>query len=52
MGADPEGYPFPFHPLELGEEALRALFGFVLEGAPGDDDFDPFELPLLAYQAV
>ncbi|AGL17378.1 hypothetical protein [Actinoplanes sp. N902-109] len=31
---DQSAYPLPFHPLELGEEALRALFGFVLEGRP------------------
>jgi hypothetical protein len=30
---DPENpYPFPFHPLELGEEALRSFFGYQLEG--------------------
>jgi hypothetical protein len=34
-------YPLPFHPLELGEEALRALFGFVMEGYPHRDDIDP-----------
>jgi hypothetical protein len=28
-------YPLPFHPLELGEVALRAWFGFVLEGYHG-----------------
>ncbi|MER7333665.1 MULTISPECIES: DUF6928 family protein [unclassified Micromonospora] len=33
-------YPLPFHPLELGEEALRALFGFVIEGRPKSDDID------------
>ncbi|MGI5149722.1 DUF6928 family protein [Plantactinospora sp. CA-294935] len=31
-------YPLPFHPLELGEVALRALFGFVVEGRPDPDD--------------
>jgi hypothetical protein len=51
MAVDPEAYPFPFDPLELGEEALRALFGFVLEGVPRDDDIDPFEVPLLAFHA-
>jgi hypothetical protein len=35
-----EPYPLPFHPLELGEEALRALFGFVIEGYPQPDDID------------
>lgn len=41
-GEDEKPYPLPFHfhPLELGEEALRALCGFVLEGRtePGDID--------------
>ncbi|WUS99836.1 hypothetical protein OHA46_25540 [Streptomyces sp. NBC_00708] len=50
---DPEGdeepYPLPFHPLELGNEALRALFGFVLEGRPSPEDVDPDEIPLLGF---
>ncbi|NJP33588.1 DUF6928 family protein [Micromonospora thermarum] len=33
-------YPLPFHPLDLGEEALRALFGFVVEGRPEPGDVD------------
>jgi hypothetical protein len=33
-------YPFPFHPLELAEAALRALFGFNYEGRVRDDDID------------
>ena len=33
-------YSLPFHPLELGEEALRALFGFNYEGFIRDDDPD------------
>jgi hypothetical protein len=33
-------YPLPFHPLELAEEALRALFGFNYEGLYHDDDPD------------
>lgn len=39
-------YPLPFHPLDLGEEALRDLFGFVVEGrpAPGDVDADMISL--------
>ncbi len=39
-------YPLPFHPLELGEEALRALFGFVLEGRMDPDDIDAEEVPV------
>jgi hypothetical protein len=30
----PESYPFPFHPLEFGQEALRHILGFILEGMP------------------
>jgi hypothetical protein len=37
---DQEPYPLPFHPLELGEDALRALFGFIIEGSPHPDDID------------
>lgn len=37
---DEEPYPLPFHPLDLGEEALRALFGFTVEGYPHPDDID------------
>ena len=31
---------FPFHPLQLAEAALRALFGFNYEGPCRDDDLD------------
>jgi hypothetical protein len=41
---DEDPYPLPFHPLDLGEEALRGLFGFILEGRPEPDDIDPFEV--------
>ncbi|MCF6522104.1 hypothetical protein [Streptomyces sp. JJ36] len=39
-------YPLPFHPLDMGEDALRALCGFTLEGlpAPGDVAADDIEL--------
>ncbi|MFE6761750.1 DUF6928 family protein [Streptomyces sp. NPDC057689] len=46
---DEEPYPLPFHPLELGNEALRALFGFVLEGCPSPEDVAPDEIPLLGF---
>ena len=45
-GPSGEPYPLPFHPLELGEGALRALFGFVIEGFLGPDDTDAFEVPV------
>ncbi len=37
-GEEEEPYALPFHPLELGEEALRALCGFIQEGRPEPDD--------------
>jgi hypothetical protein len=40
VGFDERPYSLPFHPLELGEEALRALFGFNYEGRYRDDDPD------------
>lgn len=37
---DERPYPLPFHPLDLGEDALRALFGFIIEGRPEPGDVD------------
>lgn len=37
-GEEEEPYALPFHPLDLGEEALRALCGFIQEGRPQPDD--------------
>jgi hypothetical protein len=45
-------YPLPFHPLALGEEALRALFGFVIEGRPDPADLDPEEVPLHGFRVT
>jgi hypothetical protein len=42
-------YPFPFHPLELGEAALSALFGFQLEGPIDAALFEPESIPLARY---
>ncbi|XVQ10570.1 DUF6928 family protein [Spirillospora sp. CA-255316] len=47
-----EPYPLPFHPLDLGEEALRALFGFVVEGYPGPDDIDASAVPMLGFRVT
>ncbi|MFJ5987411.1 DUF6928 family protein [Lentzea sp. NPDC092896] len=44
-------YPFRFHPLDLAEAALRALFGFNYEGAYEDDDPE-LEAVVLAGYAV
>ena len=50
---DEEDYPFPFHPLELGEAALDHLFGFVFEGYTGMPDntsVDPFGVTLAGFR--
>ncbi|MGW0074420.1 DUF6928 family protein [Streptomyces cellulosae] len=39
-GEEDEPYALPFHPLELGEDALRALCGFIQEGLPDPADVD------------
>jgi hypothetical protein len=48
--ADPDpdpDYPLPFGPLGLGEEALRAFFGFVYEGERRPGDLDPSGIALV-----
>lgn len=47
---DDPPYPFVFHPLELGEAALRNLFGFNYEGWLQDDDPDLDEVVLAGYR--
>jgi hypothetical protein len=42
----------PFHPLELGEEALRGLFGFVVEGRPDPDDIDAETVSLRGFRVT
>lgn len=44
---EPDGYPLPFHPLDLGEQALLTLFGYQLEGAASGSLLDPETVPLL-----
>jgi hypothetical protein len=49
--ADGDGdYPFPFHPLDLGEAALAALFGYQLEGMEDATLFEPETIPLARYK--
>jgi hypothetical protein len=43
-------YPFPFHPLDLGEAALRELLGFTFEGPVRDDDPDPWDIPMAGFR--
>jgi hypothetical protein len=51
--ADDEGedaYPFPFHPLELGEAALAELFGYQLEGTGVPTVVEPDAIPLVRFR--
>ncbi|GAA3029978.1 hypothetical protein GCM10020229_46730 [Kitasatospora albolonga] len=48
--APERAYPLTFHPLELGEEALRALCGFVMEGRPEPGDLDPDDIHLHGFR--
>ncbi|WP_327008857.1 hypothetical protein OHA72_17335 [Dactylosporangium sp. NBC_01737] len=45
-------YPLPFHPLDLGEDALRHLYGFILEGRHLDDDVPAREIGLLGFRVT
>jgi hypothetical protein len=45
-------YPLPFHPLELGEDALRHLFGFVLEGRPEPNDVPAHQIGLPGFRVT
>lgn len=47
---DDDEYPFPFHPLELGEATLAELFGYQLEGTADSRLLEPETVPLLRYQ--
>ncbi|WP_326576853.1 hypothetical protein OIE69_29015 [Actinacidiphila glaucinigra] len=48
-GEEAEPYALPFHPLDLGEDALRALCGFIQEGRPEPDDVDANALKLYGF---
>ncbi len=45
-----DSYPFPFHPLDLGEAALANLFGYHLEGEIAPDLVDPEHLPMMRFK--
>jgi len=45
-----ESYSLPFHPLELGEAALNALFGYQLEGLIDPSLLEPESIPLIKYK--
>jgi hypothetical protein len=52
VAGDEEGdaYPLPFHPLDLGEAALRELFGYQLEGYIDASLLEPEAVPLVRYK--
>lgn len=47
---DDAEYPFPFHPLELGEAALKEFFGYNLEGEIDESQPDIETIPLLTFK--
>jgi hypothetical protein len=49
-GDEEDAYPFPFHPLDLGEAALRELFGYQLEGLIDASPLESESIPLVRYQ--
>lgn len=48
--AQGETYPFPFDPLDLGEAALKELFGYQLEGFIDASLLEPESIPLVRYR--
>ncbi|MDO9014459.1 MAG: hypothetical protein Q7U84_06755 [Polynucleobacter sp.] len=49
-GEEEDAYPFPFHPLELGEATLKDLFGYQLEGYIDASLLEPASIPLVRYK--
>ncbi|MFF4447867.1 DUF6928 family protein [Streptomyces sp. NPDC001502] len=49
-GEEEVPYALPFHPLELGEDALRSLCGFVQEGLPEPADVDADRVELHGFR--
>lgn len=47
---DEDAYPFPFHPLELGEATLKDQFGYQLEGYIDASLLEPESIPLVRYK--
>jgi hypothetical protein len=43
-------YPFPFHPLELGEATLKNQFGYQLEGYSDASLLEPESISLVRYK--
>jgi hypothetical protein len=45
-----DAYPFPFHPLDLGEATLKDRFGYQLEGYIDPSLLEPESIPLVRYK--
>jgi hypothetical protein len=45
-----DAYPFPFHPLDLGEATLKDRFGYQLEGYIDASLLKPESIPLVRYK--
>ncbi len=45
-------YPLPFHPLEMGEVALKEFFGYQMEAFMGPASLQPESIPLLKYKRL
>jgi len=43
-------YPFPFHPLDLGEATLKESFGYQLEGFVDTSLLEPESIPLVRFK--
>jgi hypothetical protein len=50
VDSEEDDYPFPFHPLELGEAALKDQFGYQLEGYIDASLLKPESIPLVGYK--
>jgi hypothetical protein len=46
---DDEEYAFEFHPLDLGEAALLALFGYQIEGYADRNAINPESFPMMHF---
>ena len=47
VDGEEDAYPFPFHPLELGEATLKDQFGYQLEGYIDTSLLEPESIPLV-----
>jgi len=50
VDSEEDDYPLPFHPLELGEAALKEFFGYQLEGFLDATLLQPESIPLVKYK--